>query len=339
MIRNYAEASQVFGSSDYAKVVRKCVRYVRQNLYDAASGAFFGSQDADEAYYKSRDRKAMTAPAVDKTAYADSSALMISALVSAYHAVGDQQYLDMAIKGADFLLANLLTKDAGMQHVFRNGVSDLSGLLADNVLAGSALLDLYNVTGENRYLRAAQQLGRIIISRFYATDAKRFRPSLAVPIAAPIAPGMLTSVNDNLANYRALLFLGRLLYVEGSQDQKRVRDEALAAASGTYQDFTPNTAAYGNALLWATGDPIEITIIAKGKAARSYLAAIRGIYVPKRSIRVLSIAEDGALIKKLGYPRQEAVYLCAGKRCSKPIQSPGKLAEELRRFLVQPGRK
>jgi len=339
MIRNYADASLVFGGSEYKKIVRKCVRYVRSNLYDAASGAFFGSQDADEAYYKSRDRKGMTAPAVDKTVYADSSALMISALVSAYEAVGAQQYLDMARKGADHLRADLFIKDAGFYHFSRGGARQLDGLLSDNVLAGSALLDLYTVTGEKRYLSAAKEINALIKSRFYDADAKRFRQSLAAPIAMPITPGILSKVNDNLANYRAIRFLGRMLYVEELLDQKMIRDAALAALSGTYQDFTPNAAAFGNALLWAVGDPVEITVIAKGKAARSYLAAIRGVYVPKKSIRVLSIAEDGALIKKLGYPKREAAYLCVGKRCSKPVTDPGKLKENLRRFLDQSGKR
>jgi uncharacterized protein YyaL (SSP411 family) len=339
MIRNYSEASLVFGSGEYKKVVQKCVRYVRLNLYDTASGAFFGSQDADEAYYKIRDRKGMTAPAVDKTAYADSSALMISALVSAYEAVDEQQYLAMAMKGADYLLTNLFDKDAGVYHFSRSGTRTLDGLLSDNVLAGAALLDLYTVTGEKRYLNAAKKINALIKNRFYDADAKRFRPSIAAPLAAPLAPGILTKVNDNLANYRAIRFMGRMLSVEEFKDQKKIRDEALAALSKNYQDFTPNAAAYGNALHWAMGDPIEITIIAKGKAARSYLTAIRDIYVPKKIVRVLSIEEDGDRINKLGYPKREAVYLCAGKRCSKPITAPRKLKEELRRFVEQKGKK
>lgn len=338
MVRNYAEASLVFGSSEYREIVRKCLRYVRSNLYDATSGTFFGSQDADEAYYQSRDRKRMTAPVVDRTVYADSSALMISALVSAYDAVGEQQYLDMARKAADYLLANLFVKDAGVYHFSRNGTRTLDGLLSDNTLAGSALLDLYNATGEKRYLNKAKEINALIKTRFYDAGTRRFRLSLAPQITTPLAPGILTKVSDNLANYRAIRFLGRMAYVEESQDQKKIRDEALAVLSGTYQDFTPNAAAYGNALLWALGDPIEITIIAKGKAARSYLAAIRGEYVSKKVVRVLSIAEAGARIKKLGYPKHEAVYLCAGKRCSKPITNPAKLREELKRFLEKKGK-
>ena len=338
MIKNYAEASLAFNNDEYKKIVRKCVHYVRQNLYDTVSGAFFGSQDADEVYYQSRDRKGMPAPAVDKTMYADSSALMISALASAYGAVGEQQYLDMAMKSANHLLANLFDKDTGVYHFYRNGSRHLDGLLSDNTLAGSALLDLYNVTGDKRYLNAAKKINALIVSRFYDAIEKRFRLSLAAPLATPLAPGILSNMNDNLANYRTVRFLGRLQYVEELPDQKNIRDEALAALSKTYQDFTPNAAAYGNALLWAVGEPVVITIIAKEKAAQSYLAAIKDVYVPKKSIRVFSPAEDGDVITKLGYPKREAVYLCAGKRCSQPITKPGKLREALIRFLEPQGK-
>jgi len=338
MIRNYAEASLLFNSREYVRIVRKSVQYVRQNLYDPAGGALFGSQDAEETYYKARNRKTMKLPAVDRTAYTDSSALMISALVSAYDAVGEKQYLDMAMKSADHLLAGLFVNDAGFFHFSRNGSPMLDGLLSDNVLAGTALLDLYGVTGEDRYLNAAKKVDALLVKTFYDPASKRFRSSLAAPIAAPLVPGVLSRVNDNLANYRAVRFLGRMLPVDDLPDRQKIRDEALLALSTTYQDFTPNAAAYGNALLWALGDPIEITIVGKGKKARSYLAAIRGVYVPKKSVRVLSIAEDGDLLRRLGYPKQEAAYLCAGKRCAKPVKDPGELKEQLKRFLQKSGK-
>lgn len=339
MIRNYAEASLVFGSSEYRKIARKSVGYVRSNLYDATSGAFFGSQDADETYYQARDRKGKTTPAVDRMVYADSAALMISALVSSYEAMGEQQYLVMARKGADYLLSNLFVEDAGVYHFYQNGTRQIEGLLSDHALVGSALLDLYNATGEKRYLNKATEINALIKTRFYDAGTRRFRPSLAPQITTPLAPGILSKVSDNLANYRAIRFLGRMVPVVEDQDQKKIRDEALAALSGTYQDFAPNAAAYGNALLRALGDPVEITIVAKGKAARSYLEAIRGVSVPRKVVRVLSVEEDGILIKKRGYPKRQAVYLCVGKHCSKPITDPGKLKEELKRFLEQKANK
>jgi len=335
MIRNYAEASLVFGSKEYAETARKCIRYVRLNLYDKASGAFFGSQDADEAYYQHRVRKGKAAPAVDRTTYADSSALMVSALVAAYGAVGERSYLDMARKGADFLLEHLAAGNAGVYHFTRNGSRRLKGLLSDNVLAGSAFLDLYNATGEKRYIDAAQKINALVKRKFLDSGAGRFRLSLSAPIVAPLAPGVLSTVSEDLANYRAIRFLGRMMHAEESRKASAMRDAALAAFSGTYQDFAPNAAAYGNALLWAVKEPVKITIVAEAKAARAYLSAIRDVYVPMKTVSVLSISGDSALIKKLGYPKKEAAYLCIGMQCSKPITKPGKLKEVLKEFLEQ----
>jgi uncharacterized protein YyaL (SSP411 family) len=72
---------------------------------------------------------------------------------------------------------------------------------------------------------------------------------------------------------------------------------------------------------------------------REYLAAINKVYVPEKVVRVLSLSEDKEEIRSYGYKARESVYLCAGKRCSKPIKDPGKLKEELKNFLEQAGGK
>jgi hypothetical protein len=45
-------------------------------------------------------------------------------------------------------------------------------------------------------------------------------------------------VNENLANYRAIRFLGRLAYAEVKR-LKEVRDAVVATMSGDYQRFVP----------------------------------------------------------------------------------------------------
>jgi uncharacterized protein YyaL (SSP411 family) len=142
LIRNYAEAYQVFGSADHLRILKECIRYVQKNLADPATGAFHGSQDADESYYRKQDRKGLASPFVDRTSYADSSSLMISALVSAAGAAGEREYLAQAEQAAGFLLRNLYTEKGGVSHYFRDGKAGLPGLLSDNALFGLAMLDL-----------------------------------------------------------------------------------------------------------------------------------------------------------------------------------------------------
>jgi hypothetical protein len=333
LIRNYADASLVLGRKDYIGIVRKSMRFIQVNLYDDAGGSFFGSQDADEAYYKRRDRKGMKAPFVDKTTYADSSSLMISSLIASYGATSDKQYLGMAIKGADFLLEKLYSGSDGVCHYFRDGAPHLKGLLSDNALAGSALLDLYNATGKKRYLNAANEIGKLIIGQFYDVAKKRFHATLDTSLSKPVTAGALSEVNENLANYRAIRFLGRLAYTGEVKRLKEVRDAVVATMSGEYQRFAPQAGAYGNSAIWIAGEPVQIMILADGEGARKYLSVINSVYVPEKVVRVLSLSEDAEEIIRLKYTLKESVYLCAGMRCSAPISETEHLKEELIRFI------
>jgi uncharacterized protein YyaL (SSP411 family) len=338
MIRNYADAALVFNRKDYLALVREGIGFVRARLYDPASGALYGSQDADESYYKKQDRKGLRPPFVDATTYADSSSLMISALVAAYTATGETRYLDMAVKSAEFLLRNMTAGTEGVFHDFHNGAASLKGLLSDNALFGSAMLDLYNTRGDRRYLRTAQDIGRLIIGRFYDRATKRFRFSLDAPISRPVTAGVLSDVNENLANYRAVRFLSRLAFTEEDKKLKEVRDVVAVSTSGEYEKFAPLAGTYGTALLWMVGDPVQITILADGEGIWNYLSAINRLFVPEKVVRVLSLSADMTEIKKLKYPLQESVYLCVGRRCSKPITSVEGLKAGLKDLLAKPGR-
>jgi len=336
LIRSYANAGLAFGMDRYQKVVRESVRYVQGNLYDAASGALFGSQDADESYYREQDRKKLTKPFVDRTVYADSASLMIGALIAAGEATGDQQYLPMAAKAGEFIIKNLYRPADGVFHSFRGGKASLPGLLNDNALFGSALLDLYNATGERRYLDRAGRISQVITNKFYDPKARRFRSSLVAAGVAPLTPGILAEMNDNMANYRAARFLGRLSNYTRDKNAKEIVGAALTTLSANYLNFTPSAPSYGIALLWSLGEPVEIMVLADGNRVREYLAAVNKAYVPEKIVRVLSLTEDREEIKSYGYKAKESVYFCAGKRCSKPIKEPGKIREELQRFIAGP---
>ena len=338
LIRNYAEASQVFGSKEYGRIAGKCLRYIESTLYDPETGAFFGNQDADEQYYRAEDRAHMKKPLVDRTVYADSSSLMVSALISAHGATGNKHYLEMSERGVQFILQKLYEGDNGVYHSYREKTRRLGGLLQDNVLFGSALLDLYNATGKKLYLNTAQEIGQLIATRFYDAGTKRFRTSLDASLARPVTAGRLADINEDLANYRALLFLARLACGDGPSNFKEIRDASAASLSGGYQRFSPYAAAYGKALLWILYEPVHVTIVADGAALRNYIKEINTVYIPEMVVSVLSLSTDAELIRVLKYDLHEAVYLCAGKRCSKPIREPERVKTELRAFAGKPGR-
>ncbi len=335
LIRNYARASQLFGIKKYATIAQKTVQYVRFNLQDAASGAFYENQDADDGLSQRQERKGPQPARIERTVYADSSSLMISGLLSLYEATGRKEYLDNAIKSADFLLRQLYSAEDGVCHYFRRGSPRQKvSLLSDNALFGSALLDLYNETGRTEYMNTAKEIGLLITTRFFDRRSKMFRSSLAIHVSRPPANGVLLDFYEDIVNYRAIRFLTRLEYLGGIESITEARDAALATLGSEYRKHSRLTGIFGTVLLWTAGEPVQITILVRSDSARTYLDAIRGVYPAEKSVRVLSLLKDSGEIARLGYTARESVYLCAGGKCSSPITNLDHLKSALSKKSV-----
>jgi uncharacterized protein YyaL (SSP411 family) len=337
-IRNYASASQSFQKTAYNKVVGKTIGYVMQYLLDKDTGSFFGSQDADEDYFTRINRGGIKPPFVDTTVYSDSNSLMITSLVEAYTASGRREYLDLSKKAANFLMENLYSEKDGVFHYYLRGKKYLGGQLSDNVLFGLALIDLYNVTGEKKYIDTAFAIASLVISSFYDEESKQFRSSLDTAIVSPSITGALANVETSASNYRAVILISRLYYVYRNKELKSIVNDALPRLSTLHNNFIPSVALYGKALKWNLTGPIEIKIIANGKA-NIFLSQLTKVYIPEKSVEVLSLVRDARKIEQNGYAHEEAAYLCAGKQCSAPIRNPSELIDEMRTFLKSLNRK
>jgi uncharacterized protein YyaL (SSP411 family) len=333
LIRNYASASMVFDSKNYRKIVKETIDYVQKNLLVEKTNAFFGSQDADEEYYALKKRSGLKKPFIDNTIYADSNALMITALSHAYAATGKRGYRDSAVRAADFILKKMYAEDTGVYHYYRNGKKKLSGLVSDNVLFGLALIDLYNVTGNTAYTKTAEIIVRLMIKRFYDDKNNIFRASLDTTLIRPTVTGRLTDFKHTASNYKAIILLNRLYYLLGDEKLKDTAGDILAHYGNVYERFSVSSGLYGSALRWSIQDPVDIKIIGHESKSDQFLARISSMYLPEKVISMLSLQRDKAKITSLGFPLKEAVYVCHGKRCSAPVENPDQMIEEVKRFL------
>ncbi len=173
MVLSYARAFQVLGGERYRKVLNDTIAYVEATLRDEKTGGFFGSQDADEEYYRPGDRSGRRPPLVDRTTFADASSLMVSAFIAAWEATGEERHLRTAKAAADHLVRKLHRSRDGIYHSLRSGTLSLPGQLDDNALFGMAMLDLYQATGERRHLDLAAGTGRLIMARFHDQRNRR----------------------------------------------------------------------------------------------------------------------------------------------------------------------
>lgn len=329
---NYASASLALGKDSYRQVLDGTIGYIMNNLYDRKTGVFYGSQDADEWYYTAKKREG-TPPRVDTTIYAGPNAQMITALAAASCATGSKEYFKHAEKAAGFMTRNLYSEDKGIYRYYRDGDKHLAGLLADNVLFGSALIDLYNATGDRKYIDAAQNVARLLAGKFFDSQQGSFRTSIETTVVEPYEPGGLMEYNSAASNLRAAVFL---LRISGYQEDAKLKELARRAIARTKDDcerIGPVAGVCGTALEWQLRQPLEIVIITAGAPER-FLAAVNGTYIPQKVVKVLSLMKDEAAIERLGYPLKESLYLCSGKRCFAAVAEPEKVAAELKKYMV-----
>ncbi len=332
LIRNYASAHMVYGKSNDKKVLNKTLIYVEKYLYDKKTGAFYGSQDADERYYRRTERSGLEPPHVDSTIYADSNAQMIIGLIAAYGSTGEKRLIRMAKRAADFIITKLYSDIDGTYHYY-SGQKHLNGLLCDNALFGLALIDLYNVTGEKRYISTAEDISRLIINKFYDKATRHFIPSLETTVVNPAIPSALSDYNGSLANYRAVILLNRIYYYDGKEELKSIIAGANSKLSTSYEEYGPSAALYGTTLRWSLEAPLVITVIASDKNLDRFLLQVNKMYIPQKVVKILSVRLDKNRIRTLGYPIREAAYVCSGKLCSPAFAEPDRLIAEIKRFM------
>lgn len=91
--------------------------------------------------------------------------LMIMALSAAYIVLGDRQYLDAAVKAADFIDEKLQVGDT-LRIRWRDGEAAGEGLLDDYAWYGVAMLYLYDAVSDKQYLAKAEMAANKIMTSF-----------------------------------------------------------------------------------------------------------------------------------------------------------------------------
>ena len=215
------------------------IGYVRRTLLDTTPdcAGFFASQQGDPEYYRPRGDTGIAndAPPVDRAVYADGTARMARAFAAASEAFGDSSLLEYAVDAIEHVVAGTYERGGGIAH--RAGDrSGVRGLLADQVGASAALLDLHDLTDRDVYLDMAQELMHFAIQRLWDTAGGG---GFLDRVNAPDDVGLLREpVRPFAANCEAARLLLRLARIAGDA---AFRERAVAALASQ----TPVVRAHG----------------------------------------------------------------------------------------------
>jgi uncharacterized protein YyaL (SSP411 family) len=285
-------------------------------------------------------REARPKPFRDEKILASWNGLMAGALAEAGAALGESALIDAASRALGFVERVLVVAEGDsrarvLRHT-KDGVVRGPGFLDDHAFVADAAIDLYEATGDPRWIRLARSLADSILIHFHdaAKNEFYFTPDDGETILVrPKDPFDNAVPGGSSIACRVLLRLGTL--VDATYGEPAIRAvEALAPAA--FENPFGMSVTVTSADRLARGS-VDIVLVGPPKAdvVRALAREAHRAYLPDRVLAWLDPSDPASVdacraLAEGKTPGAEPVaYVCRGRTCSLPIGDPKELAKAL----------
>jgi uncharacterized protein YyaL (SSP411 family) len=127
----------------------------------------------EQLLYNEREKRPK--PRLDDKCLTSWNAIMLKGYIDAYKALGNEEYLNIAIENAHFIIKKLWSNEGNLFHSYKNGKCTINGFLEDYCFVIAAFIALYEVTFEEKWLNDAKQQTDYVLEHFYDEQQRFFR--------------------------------------------------------------------------------------------------------------------------------------------------------------------
>jgi len=272
-----------------------------------------------------RDQRKL--PGLDDKIITSWNALLITGLVEAYKAFGDQEFL----KEAEWIFSSLLNnnyRDEKLIHTYKAGSRQKEGFIEDYAYLMKASLDLYGASLDATYLNWAKKLNSIASQNYKEEKSGLYlNNSNDALIAKTIKTndGDLPSPNSIMA--RNLLRLGHLeynkVYLEESQFM-------LSTILPLFKVNPDSYAGWGSLFLNESYPYYEIAVV--GNDAPELVKELQQHYLPNTLIVGSTVESEQPLFKNRFVEKDTYIYVCRNNSCKLPVTSTEEAIKQLENF-------
>ena len=272
-------------------------------------------------------RKKRVAPAIDDKVLADWNGLMIAALAKTGNVLNQLKYISAATKTADFII-NQMIKSDGLYHRYAKGETAIEGFLDDYAFFTFGLIELYEATFEDRYLKAASDLTKTMVAKFWDDKNGGFYQTQASEVGMPKIKQLYdgaTPSGNSVALYN-LLRLSRLTdkpsYDTMAVQMTKTFAQEIEGAAEAYTFFLSATD-------FLIGPSCSVTLVAetKEKGTNAMIDALKKNYLSTTVVQLKHPSKAG-----LGYEQidgKATAYVCQNQTCMPPTNSIALMLEQL----------
>jgi uncharacterized protein len=265
---------------------------------------------------KERDKR--IPPGLDDKSLTSWNALMISAYTDAYKAFGENDFLTAAKTSTDHILKKVRQPDGGLYHVYKEGRSYIEGFLDDYALMISALISLFEITGDTALLDEAEYFTAYVIENFYESEENLFyftsntRDTLIVR-TIEVTDTIIPSSNSVLAQelFRLSRLTGKTDYYELSVRMlERISSRTIAGP-----EFFSH---WAERILYELNPYYEVVVA--GRNADQISQELQEFYLPNTVFAATTIPNDQLGLFAYRYSEDETrIFICENSTCQFPV--------------------
>lgn len=282
-------------------------------------------------------------PSLDDKMLTSWNALMISALVRAHEALGEndengnsyiREELRKPLKINDFKDIAILTTEFALHHLFEDGElrhackgSESYGIafLEDYAYLATALIDVYQISFDEKYLQKAKDLTEKAIVNFWDKTDNLF---FFTPENQKDVVLRKKDLYDNATPSANAMMLGNLQRLSVFFDNENYCNLAVkmySAVADTVRKYPTSFSQWALSAVWQTFGATEIAIV--GKNANALVLDCHKVFIKNK---ILMAATEGGqrwekypLLKGRFIEGKTLIYVCKNFACQSPVEKVG----------------
>jgi uncharacterized protein YyaL (SSP411 family) len=271
-------------------------------------------------------------PARDEKVLAAWNGMMLRALAEAGVVLGRADFIDAAVKNAEFLLSTMRRVDGSLYRTWKPGhAAHLNGYLEDHANVADGLIALYEATFDPRWLTAATALADIIIERFADTTNGGFFDTSSDHETLISRPKDVFDNATPSGNAVAADVLLRLALLTGADKYEQAARGALELLREPMARYPMGFSRSLSALDFLLGRPKEVAIVGQPGAADTE-AMLRVVFEPFVPNKVVAGGDADIPLLEGRHVRngRATAYVCEHYVCQAPTTDP----QELRALVL-----
>lgn len=267
-------------------------------------------------------------PRLDDKILTSWNGLMLKGLVDAYRYLGNPDYLELALKNAQFLEKEMIKNDNSLFRNHKEGSSSINGFLEDYATVIEAYLALYEVTFDEKWLNHSKNL--LDYAKVHFLDKKSGMFFFTSDQDESLIRRSIET-NDNVISASNSIMAKNLLKFHKLYTEEDYGILAKQMVKNVQADFDESAQGYANwmhLVLYENQNFHEIAVV--GENYKTLAKELSSHYLPN-SILVGSEKEGGIDLLKNRYNEGETlVYVCIEGACKLPVTSTEEVLNQLK---------